>query len=163
MFHVINLFFGFTNLHVSQLIGQLFFYYTESLRSTYNGGNMHWIEFLHTLTFHSKWLSCGMQYLYYDVTALVTAVQCGETWRGDMKICLPRVHMTFLDHISLFVISILWGMIIFLAIVRLLWFCLRLNDRGHIVFVLSVWLTLTFTITFERWDIESSYLACILN
>ena len=40
------------------------------------------------------------QNLYYDITALVVAAQCGETWRleggreGDMKICLlPTWHL----------------------------------------------------------------------
>ena len=47
-----------------------------------------------------------------------------------------------------------------------------LNDRGHIVLVLSVCLsvclfvcplsTLTFAITFELLEVETSYMACIL-
>ena len=43
------------------------------------------------------------------------------------------------------------------------------NDRGHIVFVLSVCLsvcllsTLTFAITFEPYEKETSYMACILH
>ena len=43
------------------------------------------------------------------------------------------------------------------------------NDRGHIVFVLSVYLsacllsTLTFAITFEPLAVETSYLVCILH
>ena len=45
----------------------------------------------------------------------------------------------------------------------------RLNDRGYIVFVLSVCFsvcllsTLTFAITFEPYEKETSYLACILH
>ena len=40
-----------------------------------------------------------------------------------------------------------------------------LNDGGHIVFILSVCLlsTLTFPITFEPLEIETSYLTCILK
>ena len=43
------------------------------------------------------------------------------------------------------------------------------NDRGHIVFVLSLCLfvcllsTLIFAITFEPLEVETSYLACILH
>ena len=44
---------GEINFHVSRLTGLLIVYYTESWRMTYYQGNMHWIEVLHTLAFHS--------------------------------------------------------------------------------------------------------------
>ena len=47
---------------------------------------------------------------------------------------------------------------------KLSFYALVWNDRGHIVFVLSVCLSvvyLTFAITFELLEIGTSYLACI--
>ena len=73
-----------TNLYVFRLTGQLITYYTENRRSTYNRGNMHWIEVLHTSAFQHKWVWRGAQNLYYEVTVLVAAPQCLETWQGDM-------------------------------------------------------------------------------
>ena len=115
---------GWTNFHVSQQTGQLIVYYTESWRRNYHQGNMHWIEVLHTLAFHSQWMRLGAPDMYYDVIALAAAADSretrqGETTSGGRHDDLSSLHVTALDqsyfcmwllltnHISLFVISIL--------------------------------------------------------
>ena len=62
----------------ADLLGKIV-YYTENWRSTYNQGNMHWIEVLHTLAFHSVLSGRIAQNLYYDVTALAATAQFRET------------------------------------------------------------------------------------
>ena len=62
------------------------------------------IEVLHTLAFHSKWVKLGAQNLYYDVTALVAAAHCRQTWQGDMTSGgrhedLSSFHVTALDQL----------------------------------------------------------------
>ena len=98
-----------TKFHVSRLNELLIVYYTESWRRTYYQGSMHRIEVLPTLAFHS----------YYDIIALAATdlEQCRETRQGDTMPegrhnNLSSLYVTALDHISLFVISILWGIII---------------------------------------------------
>ena len=101
-------FLGWTNLHVSRLTGQLIVYYTESWRRTFYRGNIHWIEVLHTLAFHSQWVILGAQNMYYDVIALAAAAQCRETRQGDTTFggrrdVLFSLHVTALDQSYFFI------------------------------------------------------------
>ena len=96
-------FLGWTNIHVSRLTGQLIVYYTESWRRIYYQGNMHWIEVLYTLAFHSQWVRLGARNMYYDVIALAAAAQCRETRQGDTTSggrhdVLFSLHVTALDQ-----------------------------------------------------------------
>ena len=101
-------FLGWTNLHVSRLTGQLIVNYAESWRSTYYQGNMNWIEVLHTLAIHSKWVRRCVQNLHYNVTAEVAAAQCRETWQEDMMSGgrhedFSPAHVTSLDQLYFFI------------------------------------------------------------
>ena len=101
-------FLGWTNLHVSRLAGQLIVYYTESWRKAYYQGNMHWVEVLHSLAFHSQWVRLGAQNIYYDVIALAAAAQCRETRQGDTTSGrrhddLFSIHVTSLDQSYFFI------------------------------------------------------------
>ena len=106
-------FLGWTNLRVSRLTGQLIVYYTESWRRTYYQGNMHWIEVLHALAFHSQWARLVAQNIYmcYDVIALAAAAQCRETWKGyttsgGRRDNLSSLHVTALDQSYFFICHI---------------------------------------------------------
>ena len=104
-------FLGWTNLHVSRLTGQLIVYYTESWRRTFYRENIHWIEVLYSLAFHSQWVVLGAQNMYYDVIALAAAAQCRETRQGNTTFggrhdVLFSLHVTALDQSYFFICHI---------------------------------------------------------
>ena len=55
----------------------------------------------------------GTQNMYHDVTTNTwyALEQCRETWLLDRQICLPPTCLFKTNHTSLFVKSVLWGMI----------------------------------------------------
>ena len=69
---------------------------------------MLWIEVLHTLAFHSKWVRLCAQNLYYGVTVLAAAAQCRKTRQGDTTSGgrhddLSFLHVTALDQSYFFI------------------------------------------------------------